>query len=208
MAQDLPIEFLRIDNARVEKIENSQIQMCGFVLNGFKGSHSFYCKNPLNRENWLKSLSRVCVSLNISSYYTFGKMLGKGNFAKVHLAWRKGNNKSVAVKTMEKAKILQSPRTMQSLYKEISIMRKLSHPNVIRMYEVYENESYVHLVIEYLKGGELFQKLQAKGLYSEKDASVVVKSLLEALNYCHSLNIVHRDLKAENLILAYGSVKI
>ena len=106
------------------------------------------------------------------------------------------------LKRIEKAKILENSRTIRSMYNEIVIMRKLCHKNVIRMYEVYENESYIHLVLEYLKGGELFQKLQNKGTYSEKDASVVIKCLLEALNYCHSINIIHRDLKPENLIFA------
>ena len=187
----------------MENIENKSIEMCGFKLIGYKGSYEFYCENLLNRENWIKSLSRVCVLLNISSYYTFGKMLGKGNFAKVHLAWQKSINKEVAIKSIEKSKIFKNERTIQSLYKEIIIMRQLNHPNVIKMYEVYENDAYIHLVMEYLKGGELFQKLQTKGIYSEKDASIIIRYLLEALHYCHSSNIVHRDLKPENLILAY-----
>lgn len=77
----------------------------------------------------------------------------------------------------------------------------INHPGVIKLFEVYENEQFIHLVLEYLKGGELFQMLQKKGQYSEKDASVAIKSILEALNYCHCRNIAHRDLKPENLIL-------
>ena len=108
-----------------------------------------------------------------------------------------------SIKSVNKEKLLQNPRMIQSLYREITIMRKLRHPNIIRMYEVYENESYVHLVLEYLKGGELLHRLQTKGTYCEKDATMVFKCLLEAINYSHSLNVVHRDLKPENLILAY-----
>lgn len=146
---------------------------------------------------------KICVLLNISTRYTFGKMLGRGNFAKVHLAWRKTDNNTFAIKTVEKDKVLGNQRSMQSLYKEIMVMRRLNHSNVIRLYEVYENEAYVHLVLEYLRGGELFQRLQSKGTYCEKDAAIVLKSLLEALSYCHSLNVIHRDLKPENLIFEY-----
>jgi len=93
---------------------------------------------------------------------------------------------------------------MISIQKEIMLLRKMNHPNIIKLYEVYEDEAYVHLVLEYLKGGELFKYLQNKGLYSEKDASLAIRLLLEALDYCHSINIVHRDLKPENLILRYN----
>lgn len=192
----------------MEKTEGESIEMCGFRLKGYKGSHEFFCRNPLNRENWIKSLSRVCVSLNITENYTFGKMLGKGSFAKVHLAWRKSDNRVFAIKTVEKVKVLKTQKTAQFLHNEIATMRQISHPNVIRQYEVYENDMYVHIVLEYLKGGELLQRLQNKGTYSEKDASVTIKCILEALSYCHSLNVLHRDLKPENLILAYRVVQL
>ena len=193
---------MKVANARVEKIEKLCSNMCGFKLIGYQGEYEFYCKNSLNRENWMRSLARVCVSVNIGSYYKFDKILGKGNFAKVHLAWRKDNNKIFAIKTIEKRKILEHPRNLNSMYLEIQVMRKLNHPNIIKLYEVYENEVYLHLVIEYLKGGEILQRLQNKGIYSEKDASLTIKCLLEALKYCHERNIIHRDLKPENLILA------
>ena len=84
---------------------------------------------------------------------------------------------------------------------EIHILCLLRHPRVIRLYEVYESLNYVHLVLEYLKGGELFEKIRSKGNYSEADAAKVMKRLLEAVAYCHQKNILHRDLKPENIIL-------
>ena len=80
-------------------------------------------------------------------------------------------------------------------------MRVLDHPKVIKLYEVYENEAFIHLVMEYLGGGELFQQLQTRGAYSESDAATVMRCVLEALDYCHKRHIIHRDLKPENLIL-------
>lgn len=194
---------MKVDNARIQNIVSKSGKLDGFKLIGYKASYEFYSKSGLNIENWTRSLTKMCISLNISARYTFGRMLGKGNFARVHLAWRKLDSQVFAIKTIEKAKVLSNPRSVQSLYKEISIMRKLNHPNIIRLYEVYENDTYIHLVLEYLEGGELFQRLQSKGSYSEKDAAVLLKSLLEAISYCHSLNVIHRDLKPENLIFAY-----
>jgi calcium-dependent protein kinase len=70
------------------------------------------------------------------------------------------------------------------------------------LYEVYESDKYIHLVFEYLEGGELFERIKSKGLYQEKDAINVMKNLLQALDYLHIKGIIHRDLKPENLILA------
>lgn len=193
-----------MDNPRVEEFEANSADSHGFRLVGYKGSFEFLCQSLTERSKWMENLRKVCVALNISQYYTFGKMLGKGNFAKVHVASRKSDGESFAIKTIAKTKILESPRNAQSVYKEITVLRKINHPNIIKLYEVYENEMYIHLVIEYLKGGELFQRLQNKGTYSEKDASLAIKHVLEALDYCHKRNIVHRDLKPENLILAYS----
>ena len=121
------------------------------------------------------------------------------------MAERKSDKKKYALKTIDKSKILENPRNMAALGREILILRKISHPNVIKLFEVYENCLYVRLVLEYLEGGELLHHLKSKGLYCEKDAAEAIKCLLEALHYCHSHNIIHRDLKPENLILVYTS---
>lgn len=194
-----------MDNPRLEETEteSESDNSCGFKLLGYKGSFEFIWYNVNEIEEWLKYLRKVCVALKLSHSYTFGRMLGKGNFAKVHLAQRKSDNETFAIKSIAKTKILETPRNTKSVYNEITVLRKITHSNIIKLFEVYENEVYIHLVIEYLGGGELFQRLQSKGIYSEKDASLAIKRVLEALDYCHKRNIVHRDLKPENLILAY-----
>lgn len=85
---------------------------------------------------------------------------------------------------------------------EIDVLRQMSHPNVVELYEVYESSKYIHLLLPYLEGGELFERIKAKGLYKESDASKVMHQFLSALEYLAKRNIVHRDLKPENLILA------
>ena len=97
-------------------------------------------------------------------------------------------------------------KTLLSLQKEIDIMRRMDHPRIIKLYEVYENEAFIHLILEYLGGGELFQLLQTRGIYCEEDAAIAMRCVLEALEYCHKKNIIHRDLKPENLILVYGRI--
>lgn len=85
---------------------------------------------------------------------------------------------------------------------EIDVLRNMRHPNVIELYEVYESSKYIHLLLPYLEGGELFERIKAKGLYKESDAVNVMRSFLSALKYLCEKNVVHRDLKPENLILA------
>ncbi len=80
-------------------------------------------------------------------------------------------------------------------------MRTLDHEGCIKLFEVYENDNYIYLLLEVLKGGELLERIVRKGIYTEYDASVLMKKLLEALDYLHSKGIIHRDIKPENLIL-------
>jgi serine/threonine protein kinase len=117
------------------------------------------------------------------------------------LAIRNKDKAKFAIKTIEKTKLQETPRNLCALAKEIEILRRINHPNVIKLFEVYENELYVHLVLEYINGGELSNHILSKGAYSEKDASLAIKNVLEALAYCHSKSIVHRDLKPENLMV-------
>jgi len=130
-------------------------------------------------------------------------MIGKGNFAKVHFGRSIDLKNHYAIKSIEKAAVLKNIKTALSLQREIEIMRRLDHPRITKLYDVFENETYIHLVLEYLGGGELFQLLQTKGIYSEQDAATAMRCILEALSYCHQRNIIHRDLKPENLILEY-----
>lgn len=87
------------------------------------------------------------------------------------------------------------------LFNEINILKELDHPNIVRMYEFFEDEKRYYLVTEICKGGELFDEVIARGKFSEKDAAVLIKQVLSCINYCHSNNIVHRDLKPENILL-------
>ena len=118
---------------------------------------------------------------------------------------RKGeeNGTTFALKSVEKNLIRKSKRNANSILFEIDVLRSVDHPNIIKIYEVYDSEKYIHLVFEYLEGGELFERIKSKGLYSEKDAINVMRDLLMALEYLHDKGIVHRDLKPENLILAF-----
>ena len=169
----------------------------GFALSGNGTTYTFYCKNMAERDQWIKHLSKIGVLGDIAKSYTFGKQLGKGNFSGVSLAVKKSNNETYAIKSINKSKILSIFNSVES---EINLLRSLNHPNIVKLCEVYEDDLYVHLVLEYLAGGELFHLSKKKVLYTEQEVLKIIKPVMEALRYLHSKNIVHRDIKPGNLM--------
>ncbi|XP_059384548.1 serine/threonine-protein kinase MARK2 isoform X1 [Carassius carassius] len=131
--------------------------------------------------------------------YRLLKTIGKGNFAKVKLARHVLTSKEVAVKIIDKTQLNSS--SLQKLYREVRIMKLLNHPNIVKLFEVIETEKTLYLVMEYASGGEVFDYLVAHGRMKEKEARAKFRQIVSAVQYCHQKCIVHRDLKAENLLL-------
>ncbi|XP_013122686.1 MAP/microtubule affinity-regulating kinase 3 isoform X2 [Oreochromis niloticus] len=131
--------------------------------------------------------------------YRLLKTIGKGNFAKVKLARHIPTGREVAIKIIDKTQL--NPSSLQKLYREVRIMKILNHPNIVKLFEVIETEKTLYLVMEYASGGEVFDYLVAHGRMKEKEARAKFRQIVSAVQYCHQKHIVHRDLKAENLLL-------
>ena len=131
--------------------------------------------------------------------YELGRLLGQGTFAKVYYARSLVTNQSVAIKVIDKEKIVKVGLIAQ-IKREISIMRLVKHPNVIELYEVMATKTKIYFVMEYAKGGELFNKV-AKGKLKEDVARKYFQQLINAVDFCHSRGVYHRDIKPENLLL-------
>uniref|UniRef100_A0A8C2GF68 MAP/microtubule affinity-regulating kinase 3 n=1 Tax=Cyprinus carpio TaxID=7962 RepID=A0A8C2GF68_CYPCA len=139
--------------------------------------------------------------------YRLLKTIGKGNFAKVKLARHILTGKEVAIKIIDKTQL--NPTSLQKLFREVRIMKTLRHPNIVRLFEVIETEKTLYLVMEYASGGEVFDYLVSHGRMKEIEARAKFRQIVSAVHYCHQKNIVHRDLKAENLLLdADANIKI
>ncbi|XP_065306036.1 serine/threonine-protein kinase NIM1-like [Dermacentor albipictus] len=140
-------------------------------------------------------------------FYRFRGELGTGNFSQVKVAVHCLVKEKVAVKILDKSKM--DAKTQRMLAREIASMESLHHPHVIRLYEVIETLSRVHLALEFAPGGELFQKITSDGRYPEDEARIVFAQVASAVNHMHELNIVHRDIKAENVFIAgHNLVKV
>lgn len=131
--------------------------------------------------------------------YELGRLLGCGAFAKVYHARNIKTGQSVAVKSICKKKIVGSS-LMANVKREISIMRRLQHPHIVKLYEVLATKTKIYFVMEFVKGGELFAKV-AKGRFSEDLSRRYFQQLISAVGYCHSRGVFHRDLKPENLLV-------
>jgi len=135
---------------------------------------------------------------NINDFYEIGKEIGKGAFSVVREGISKATGKKVAIKSI-RTKLIKT----KLLMREIEIMKKVgNHPNILKLYEVFESKNYLYLVLELVTGGELFDQIVARGEYSEKDASNIVRQIISAVSHLHSHGIAHRDLKPQNLLCA------
>ena len=140
--------------------------------------------------------------------YDVLKQLGKGGYGKVYEVKNKKTGEIRACKHLSKLNV----KDLDKFRREIKIMKKMDHPNIIKIYEVYESERSLYIIMEECKGGEIFDRIiehiQNKQMYSEKDAANIFQQVMSCIQYCHNKNICHRDLKPENLLyLNPGSEK-
>eukprot|EP00475_Leptophrys_vorax_P013430 TRINITY_DN19838_c0_g1_i3.p2 TRINITY_DN19838_c0_g1~~TRINITY_DN19838_c0_g1_i3.p2 ORF type:complete len:360 (+),score=107.61 TRINITY_DN19838_c0_g1_i3:79-1080(+) len=144
------------------------------------------------------SLTRKLRPVDINSVYEFKDKLGTGSFAVVKRATHKKSKKEVAVKIIKKKNL--NAEELATINDEVDILQKIDHPNIVKLYEIFDTAKYLYMVLELLTGGELFERIVSKGNFSEKEAAVVTRDMTLAIKYMHEIGIVHRDLKPENLL--------
>ncbi|WVZ72748.1 hypothetical protein U9M48_021162 [Paspalum notatum var. saurae] len=139
--------------------------------------------------------------------YEVGRMLGQGTFAKVYHARNLASNQSVAIKVIDKEKVLRVGM-IEQIKREISVMRLVRHPNIVQLHEVMASKSKIYFAMEYVRGGELFARV-AKGRLKEDASRKYFQQLIGAVDFCHSRGVYHRDLKPENLLVdENGNLKV
>lgn len=140
--------------------------------------------------------------------YEVGRTIGEGTFAKVKFAKHTETGESVAIKVMAKTTILKH-RMVEQIKREISIMKIVRHPNIVRLHEVLASQTKIYIILEFVMGGELYDKIVQQVKLSENESRRYFQQLIDAVAHCHKKGVYHRDLKPENLLLdAYGNLKV
>ncbi|XP_078455032.1 calcium/calmodulin-dependent protein kinase type 1D-like [Lampetra fluviatilis] len=134
---------------------------------------------------------------DIKQIFDFKEVLGTGAFSEVVLAEVRSSGSLFAVKCITKQALRGRESSIEN---EIAVLRKLKHENIVSLEDIYESPSHLYLVMQLVSGGELFDRIVEKGFYTERDASRLIRQILDAVGYLHRMGIVHRDLKPENLL--------
>jgi serine/threonine protein kinase/Ca2+-binding EF-hand superfamily protein len=194
----------------IERTKDMEMELRGYY--GFEITHQdlctgehhrhekrvLYCRSEEERETWVTALQHAAHVVPIEEDYVLGKELGRGRFSVVCECVHKVTDKHCAVKIIDKATI--EPEEKSLLRTEIAVLKLVNHPNIIRLEGLYESKAHIYIVMEMLKGGELFERIVGRPRFTELEAAKLLRPLLDALAYLHDLGIVHRDLKPENIL--------
>ena len=160
----------------------------------------YYLQNESEYIKWVESIRKVVNYSNINDLYEIKGTLGKGKFGKVKLGVHKQSGKQVAIKIINK-NFLEGV-DLEQIKSEIDILKIAKHPNIIKLYDVYENEKYIYIIMEYCLGGDLFSYIEKRNFkLSEERAAEIIHKLCTAVYFLHQYGIVHRDLKPENILM-------
>lgn len=139
--------------------------------------------------------------------YDVTATIGKGKFAVIKLATHRIAKITVAIKMIDKKRL--SPANLKHVYREIEVLKRLSHPNILKLYQVMETANMIYIVTDFATGGDLFDYIDRFGRVTESEARAMFGHIVSALQYSHRQGVAHRDIKMENLLLdKEGRVKV
>ena len=200
----------------ISKISNNKIKSCGKleihnnkeyemkISNNEIIKKNIYMEDSLKLTNYIKDYYRKnheYPNTNLD-FYKYGRLIGQGAFGKVNLGLNVLTGRVVAIKSFNK-KNLNSPNNenMKKIIYETNLMRKLNHPNITKILEMFEDEKYILIIMEYINGGNLFSFVKKRRKLTEKISKFLFKQIILGIKHIHSQNIVHRDVKLENILI-------
>lgn len=189
----------RLAEARPAPIGSDVTPVTGLGLVGSEGVDDGGRGGAARRQDYSRSSSRR-KDVQFGDYM-LGQTLGEGEFGKVKLGWKKDGSTQVAIKLIRRESVATNPSRLPKIYREISILRDLAHPNIVRLHEMVETERHIGIILEYASGGELFDYILNHRYLKDQAARRLFAQLVSGVGYLHKKGIVHRDLKLENLLL-------
>ena len=160
----------------------------------------YYLQDESEYLKWVESIRKVVHYSNINDLYEIKGTIGKGKFGQVRLGIHKESGKQVAIKIINKNYV--EGIDYEQIKSEIDILKIAKHPNIIKLYDVFENEKYIYIIMEYCPGGDLFSYIEKRNFkLKEERAAEIIHKLCTAVYFLHQYGIVHRDLKPENILM-------
>ena len=193
--------FIKVEEA---KMFDNKKYFCFSVVYPAK-TRMYYCDDEKQYKEWIDNLKKATGYTNLLDIYDVKEKLGNGKFGLVKLGINKHTKEKVAIKIMNKKKMDSSD--IELMRTEIEILKICQHPNIIRLYDIFENIDYIYIIMEYCPGGDLFSYLeQRKFKILEERATIIMNKICEAVFYFQSyFGVIHRDLKPENVLLTSSS---
>lgn len=203
-------------NRKKVKKDTKRILQYGDVISFLRPTydgigHEFKIQEPPIGLSIEPSYCSVNQHPNFMEKYEMRKLIGQGSYATVMEGVNKKTGEEVAIKVIERKKrFFVDPDKWQLQSNEIDIMKKIDHPNTVKMFDYYHTNDALYIVMELLTGGDLFNRIVDKGKYNENECKILIKNIVEAVQYLHKRSIVHRDLKPENILMKnnYSDVDI
>jgi calcium/calmodulin-dependent protein kinase I len=182
-------------------VETTPEKSYGFTISLHDQDVSFYVSSEASLLNWKCHLSKISISSGCNNDYVTIKEIASSKGCSVFLVQDIDTRQEFAMKKILKSEIVTENK-LECLVNEIKIMRILDHPNIIKLHKVYESKNYVKLILDYCPHGNLLKRLLKRQHLSEDVTKSLARNLLETLAYIHSLGIIHRDIKLENILMA------
>ncbi|CAK68809.1 unnamed protein product (macronuclear) [Paramecium tetraurelia] len=204
---EIKFEILRDKVVKKSENEDSLGQIKGICLIKDIGNDKILQERYYGEENlikqWREYLSNRINQWQFHQMFRVYKKIGKGNFASVYMAQNIENEKNMAIKVFSKQVAYAEEQGKKAILNELQIMRQLNHTHIMQMYEVYETQNSLYVGLELLEGGSLYDLIKEKTLLSTSQIQQIMVGVLQGLHHMHQKDIMHRDLKLENILFKH-----
>ena len=165
--------------------------------------YNYYMKQSNKLSNYIKNYYKKNQSYppTTINFYKYGRLIGQGAFGKVNIGLNVLSGRVVAIKSFNKDKLTINRENMKKILYETNLMQKLNHPNITKILEMFEDDKFILIIMEYINGGNLFSFVKKRRKLSEKISKFLFRQIILGIKHIHSKNIVHRDIKLENILI-------